>query len=211
MIFIDSFGEQGFRGPAYAFANDPDFAGVSNSVKFWENVIEKFFDKYSGIYGHSVGIIREACERGQIISPSGRIYRYKTYTKRNGDQEWPRAQMLNHIVQGFSADLMILIRRIIYLAWPDTDQALLNNTVHDDVEADVANDIELIYKIGCLSEDAFKQVPSEAKKWFGVDLNVPMEGEVKFGMNLSESQMSKFHRETFKEDYKKRYGQDHSD
>ena len=39
-IFADSFGDQGYRGPAYAYANDPDFMSVSKSVKYWEAVTD---------------------------------------------------------------------------------------------------------------------------------------------------------------------------
>lgn len=38
-----------FRGSGWSFANDPDFMHVSNDPKYWDNVNEKFFGKYSGI------------------------------------------------------------------------------------------------------------------------------------------------------------------
>ena len=196
MIFADAFGEQGFKGPAYAYINDTNFSPTSKAISFWEGAIERFFGKYSGVYQHSVSIIREACERGEIISPSGRRYPYRTYTKWDGTPEWPRTQMLNHIVQGFSADLMLLARRYIYQNW-NLDWGVLINTVHDDVEGDVHNDPGTIYSASCLMENAFLEVPKMAKKWFDVDLNVEMRGEVKYGMTLHEASMSNFNRETF--------------
>lgn len=202
MIFADAFGEQGPKGPAYAYVNDPNFSPTSTSIKFWTAVIERFFEKYPQIYQHSVSLIKEGCERGFIQSPSGRVYRYSPYTKRNGEIDWPRTQMLNHIVQGFSADVMVLARRIIYKNW-DKSLGLLINTVHDDIEADVPNNPGTIFGVACLMEDSAEYIPEEAKKWFDINLNVPMEFECKFGMNLHESSMRKFNRNTFSEDFKK--------
>ena len=34
-----------YRGPAFAYSMDPDFANVSKSPKFWQGIIDKFFDK----------------------------------------------------------------------------------------------------------------------------------------------------------------------
>src|SRR5258706_360994 len=76
MIFSDAFGEQGFRGPAYSYAHKADFQEASTSIKFWEDVIEKFFGKYQGIYNHSIDLIRQATSTGCIIDPSGRFYKF---------------------------------------------------------------------------------------------------------------------------------------
>lgn len=204
MIFADAFGKQGLAGPAYAFTNDVKFNHVSTSAKYWEKVVERFFDKYKGVYNHSINLIREATTTGRVVSPSGREYVYSPVKKYNGDIDWPRTQILNHIVQGFSADLMILVRAIIRREWPyygPPENSLLINTVHDDVEADVANDEEIVYHTCIGMSQAFPKVKAEAAKWYGIDLNVPFAGESKFGMNLSESQMSKFNEQTFKEDF----------
>lgn len=204
MIFADAFGPNGFEGPAFAYANDPNFMGTSSSVSYWEKVVERFFDKYRGMYQHSLELIKEGCECGRIISPSGREYRYKTYLKWDGTPEWPRTNMLNHIVQGFSADLMVLARKAIWEGWKWEewkDRALLNNTVHDDVEADCENNGELIYRVCCLMEHSFADMTTLAKKWYGCEMNVPMAGEVKVGKSLFEDEMIKFNKNTFKEDY----------
>jgi hypothetical protein len=208
MIFADAFGEQGFAGPAYAFSKDNNFSHVSASVKYWTGVVERFFEKYEGVYKHSLMLVETGCYTGKLTSPSGREYEYKQFLKWNGEPEWPRTQMLNHPIQGFSADLMILIRRIIWKQWPyygDREKALLINTVHDDVEADVVNDPQYV-EAACIGmERSFSYLPGMAKKWYGADLNVPFTGEVKFGMNLNETALSKYNQATFLEDFKK-YG-----
>lgn len=200
MIFADAFGDKGFEGPAYAYANDPNFSPTSTSISFWAGVIERFFKKYDGIFKHSVSIIREGVETGYIHSPSGRAYPYRPYVGRNGTPDWPRTNMLNHIVQGLSADFMILARKYIYKHW-DTAYGLLINTVHDDIEADCYNNVGTLYDVSCLMENAFLAISSLAKTWFNIDLNVPMKGEVKLGYTLEESSMFKFNKQSFEEDY----------
>ena len=205
MIFADAFGEQGFRGPAYAYANDPDFMPVSQSPKYWEKVVERFFEKYKEIHAHSINLIRQATSTGKIVSPSGRFYRYVVRSNRHGVRDWSRSEILNHVVQGLSADLMQVARlELRYHLSQEVyryKQALLINTVHDDIELDVANDPELVYNICTLSEDVFKSIPAKFEKLYGVPVNVPMAGECKFGMNMSEKSMVKFKRKSFYEDW----------
>jgi len=206
-IFADSFGEKGFRGPAFSYANDSHFRGVSTSAKFWESVLEKFYNKYKGVYSNSKSLIREAIENGRITSPSGRFYLYHPVTKYNGETDWPRTQILNHIVQGLSADFVMIARRLIYKRLKQMEdfgkRILLINTVHDDVEQDVDNDPELVYNICLLNQKAFADIPAYFEKYYGTTVNVPMAAETKFGLSLYEPEMVKFNQETFYKDYEK--------
>ena len=206
IIFADSFGEKGFRGPAFAYANDSDFMGTSTSAKFWEKVIEQFYDKYKGVYNNSVNLIREAIETGRVESPSGRFYNYQIETK-SGRNDWPRTKILNHIVQGLSADFVMIARRLIYQRLKQMKgfgkTILLINTVHDDCELDVDNDPELVYNICTLNQKAFADIPKYFEKYYGTKVNVPMAAEIKFGFSLYEPEMSKFNLNTFDEDWKK--------
>ena len=207
MIFANAFGEQGFSGPAFAFSKDPNFAVASTSPKYWEAAVERFFDKYQGVYKHSLTLVKTGCETGRLVSPSGREYVFKQYrNKRTGILEWPLTQMLNYPIQGFSADLMILVRRIIAREWPyfgTPEEALLINTVHDDVEGDVLNTPEHVQSACVGMQNAFLQLAPEAARWYGVDLNLPFTGEAKFGLNLYEDSMSKYKEATFLEDFYK--------
>ena len=38
-----------FKGSAYAYAVDNDFKHIGG-IKYWQNVIDKFYEKYDGIY-----------------------------------------------------------------------------------------------------------------------------------------------------------------
>ena len=45
-----------YRGSAYAYSHDPAFSHVSSSERFWDDVIGKFFNKYS-----SIRLVHESC------------------------------------------------------------------------------------------------------------------------------------------------------
>lgn len=192
MIFSDAFGEQGIKGPAYSYAHKADFQEASTSVKFWENVIEKFFRKYDGIYNHSVQLIRQASSTGLITDPSGRYYRFSPIRTWDNQVDWPRTKILNYPIQGFSAVLVLIARLLLRQRLPNlgySSKALLINTVHDDVEMDVENDFELIVTVGQLLEKCFQDINQEFEKKFGVHINVPMAGQCKVGWTLFEKDM----------------------
>jgi len=207
MIFSDAFGEQGFRGPAYSYAHKADFQEASTSIKFWENVIEKFFGKYQGIYQHSIDLIEQATSKGRITDPSGRFYVFSPLRTWDGQVDWPRTKILNYPIQGFSAVLVLLARLLLRERLRKNfsygSKALLINTVHDDCELDVDNNPEIVYNISRLLEECFRDINSEFKKKFGVEINVPMAGEVKFGWSLYEPEMVKFNAVTFEDDWRK--------
>lgn len=191
MIFANAFGPQGYRLPAYAYSSDPDFAVASTSAKYWEKVIDKFFNKYKGIYDHGVTLIQTAIRDGVIISPLGRFYKYQQLP--NG--EWPITDILNYLVQGFAADLMVLARQMLYRRIADLpfrEKVLIVNTVHDDIELDVDNDKKVIYTVCEILMKCFSDIPDMAHKMYGVTLDVPQECEIKLGNSLLEASMIKY-------------------
>jgi hypothetical protein len=207
MIFADAFGEKGFRGPAYSYANNANYQEASASPKFWEGVIEKFFNKYPDIYQHSINMIREAVTTGQITACTGRFYNFAPVQKYGG-MDWPRSDILNYPIQGLANDMMALVRIGLSKSLEEypTEEILLINTVHDDVEIDVANDPEVVYNICCAVENAFANIPTAFEATYGVKVNLPFSGEVKMGWSLYEKEMVKFNRKAFEEDWRKLYG-----
>lgn len=206
-IFADCFGKRGNAGAAYAYANDADFAVASTSVSFWEQVLDRFFEKYSGVYQNSISLIKSATTDGRILSPSGRVYQYSPVRKFNGDMDWPRTQILNHIVQGLGADFVMEARLIFWhrlkqKGYLKTGKVFVNNTVHDSIETDVANEPELCYNIAMELRKAFQDIPRAFQKHYGTEINVPMDGEVKLGWTMFDKDMKVFNPETFEKDFK---------
>lgn len=107
--------------------------------------------------------------------------------------EWPRTQILNYPVQGFSADLMKLMRIAAYSRitskYPK-EKVKFIATVHDDVELDIDNDEEMLYNICIDLENVFTDIPKLYEKYFKQKFNVPMAGEVSYGPSLAN--MTKF-------------------
>lgn len=209
-IFCDAFGPQGLDAAAGGFAAKADFQHVFTGTRKqataeWKKVLEAFFDKYKEIYAHGPELIREATNTGRIVVPSGRFFPFAPEPTWGGGLDWPRTKILNYPVQGFSADLVQVARLEIVDKWPNVQRlgdALLINTVHDDTEADVDNDPILVYNACIVLEDAFRNIPANFKRRYGSEINVPMSGEVKYGINLSEPCMFKFNRESFFDDYR---------
>lgn len=186
-IFADSYSEQGFRKPAWSYANDPDFQSTSSSIKYWEKVTERFYDKYKGMYQHGIRLIDEVARTGRLVTCTGRSFIFPPVQKKNGDFVLPHTQILNYPVQGLAAELMALARVVLrkrirrdFLG----KEVLLINTVHDDIELDLPNDSDLCYNICILCEEVMSDLPRLFEEYFGVVLDVPLAGEVSFDVNL---------------------------
>ncbi len=206
-IFSDAFGPEGIKGAAGGFSAKADFQHVfqgskKEKVDAWQKVLAAFFTKYPEVFRHGPALIREACETGMVVVPSGRYFPFKPEPdRRSGGLDWPRTKILNYPVQGFSADLVQVARLNIWQWW-DTSKGLLINTVHDDVESDVDNDPDNVYNICIGLENSFRNIPQTFKRLYGTEINIPLSGEVKYGVNLNEKSMRKFKKETFFQDYK---------
>jgi DNA polymerase I-like protein with 3'-5' exonuclease and polymerase domains len=174
----------GFRllygGSAYSYANDPDFTFVSTSEKFWQKVIDAYYEKYDGIKRWHVRLLREAVETGKVISPTGREYVFQEY---NGS--YKDTQIKNYVVQGTGADLMALARvsfhnRLKKLNYKD---CLLVNTVHDSIVLDYNEKVCDTNTLAQLFHDVFRDLPKNFEKLFLTPFNVPMTCEVLVGTN----------------------------
>jgi DNA polymerase I-like protein with 3'-5' exonuclease and polymerase domains len=95
-----------YGGSAYSYANDPDFTSVSRDVKFWQRVIDEYYNKYQGIKKWHDSLLNTVKKQGYIEIPSGRFYEFKPEFK-HGDWKWPLTTIKNYPVQGFGADLVM--------------------------------------------------------------------------------------------------------
>lgn len=86
-----------YGGSAFSYAHDPDFTGVSSSTKFWERVIEQYYDKYKGLKQWHVDIVNAVKQDGYLYIPSGRYYPFAaTFT--GTEWKWPITQIKNYPV-----------------------------------------------------------------------------------------------------------------
>jgi DNA polymerase I len=175
-----------YGGSAYSYANDSDFQGVSKSQKFWQNVIDEYYAKYTGIKAWHEQLIHTAQRDGQLEIPSGRIFPITPLVNKwNGGLDWPITVIKNYPVQGFGADLVMLARlearKRIRASGLD---CLLVSTIHDSIVADChAVDVPIVGKI---LSDSIEAVPALCKQVFGYKFSLPLTSEVQYGPNKKE-------------------------
>lgn len=173
-----------FKGSAYAYSVDNDFKHLGGQ-KFWQSVIDRFYEKYTGIYDYHTQLMQEATRTGQVVSNSGRIYKFEPRMKR-GELVYPENDIVNYPVQGFSADLMSLARISAWRRLKDyreKRQVLFVNTVHDSIKLDINLPLSEAIEVGKIVKQSFKDIPKNYKLIYGKDLLVPMDCDFKVGIN----------------------------
>ena len=172
-----------YGGSAYSYANDPDFRSVSTKTDFWQDVIDKYYTKYSGIDKWHKKLLHEAQHTGRITIPSGRYFPITPDITK--EQSWPLTIIKNYPVQGFGADLVKLARlRAHQLLIQSRLEAPLVGTIHDSLVVDTPP--ENVYNIGKLLKQAIEEVPKLCKQIWGYDFSLPLKCEIAYGPNKYE-------------------------
>lgn len=171
-----------YRGSAYAYSKDPDFASVSKSQDYWQSVIDSYYSKYQGIHEQHLRYIHEATTTGKIISPTGRVYLFVPKQTYNG-LKYNESDITNWPNQGLGADVVTMIRVVAKKRLDKLKlKSKLVSTVHDSIVLD-APDTE-IKIVANLFDNLFRDLPKLLSQYFYLDWNVPMRGEVKIGLNM---------------------------
>lgn len=173
-----------YGGSAYSYAHDPDFRGVSTKQEFWQEVIDKYYNKYSGIAKWHQQLLLEAQTNGCITIPSGRYFPIvPDITKR---ESWPLTVIKNYPVQGAGADLVMLarLRTSQLLHQGGIREAKLCGTIHDSIVIDTTE--ENVYNIGKILKQAVEEVPSYCKKLWDYDFSLPLKCELGYGPNKTD-------------------------
>lgn len=169
-----------YGGTAYSFAQDPDFMGVSTSVKFWEDILEQYFNKYKGLRAWHNQLILTAKTQGFLEIPSGRKYPIVPDMRKR--EPWPITIIKNYPVQGFGADLVMLARLEARKRIRASGlECLLISTIHDSIVADCPE--KNVEAVGRILYDSVLAVPSLCKKVFDYDFKLPLTSEVQYGPN----------------------------
>jgi len=177
-----------YGGSAYSYANDPNFAEVSKSEKFWQGVIDEFYNKYKGLHKWHTKLMQEATTTKKVILPTGRIYQFEPELRR-GEKVFPRTTILNYPVQGLGADLMTIARVSLYnrMRKLNYEKARLVNTVHDSIIIDC--DRSHTDSLAKTMLNVFEDVPKNFQKMFGTEFNLPMKAEVQVGKNWKDMEV----------------------
>lgn len=160
---------------------DPDFAKVSKNVKFWQKIIDNFFEKYYGLNQCHMNLIREATTTGKTISPFGRHHEHKQRQTYKGP-EWYIPDITNHINQGCGADVMVVARVLAYKRWYDLGlEGKFISTVHDSIVMDVPE--KNIKPASKILFDTFRDLPKAISQAYKCDWNLPLLCEIGYGLN----------------------------
>lgn len=168
-----------YGGSAYSYANDPDFTMVSASEKYWQKIIDAFYDKYKDFAAWHVKIVQEVTTTGQLVMPTGRIYTFE----RNSRGDWPITTIKNYPVQGCGADIMSIARVSFNRRFKEAKiEGLQINTVHDSIVCDV-KDYE-VERTAKLFHEVFTDLPANFERVFKVPFDLPLRCEVCAGPNM---------------------------
>lgn len=169
-----------YGGSEFSFAKDPDFMEVSSSIKFWREVIDKYYAKYTGIAEWHNFLLRQSMEFGYIEIPSGRHYPITPdYSRRN---PWPLTIIKNYPVQGFGADLVMLARLEFDRLFTESGlEGEFVCTVHDSLVADVPE--KNVLEVAQMLNQAIASVPALCKKVWDYDFKLPLTCEIQVGPN----------------------------
>lgn len=178
-----------YGGSKWAYALDPDFNWISKKADYWQEVIDKFYDKYRGIQKTHDEWIRTVVRDGRLVMPTGRIFIFEPFKDSRGELKWPRTQILNYPVQGTGHDIVTIARVSLYKrikASALKDSIKFVSTVHDSIVLD-CNFTKESVDMGLLARivgNVFIDLPRNFNALFNMDLNLPIQAEIKVGNNL---------------------------
>ena len=180
-----------YGGTGYSFATDPEFSNYGGEG-WWDEKIATFLTKYQGLRAwHERLYQRVVLDNGRLDLPTGRSYTFSPVLRRGagsrGEVNYPRTKILNYPVQGLAADLMAIARVSLYkrIKALNFNGILFVNTVHDSVVLDIKNEIwyTISSELVNVVEEVFRDIPSNFKRLFDLDFNLPIRAEISAGQD----------------------------
>ena len=173
------------HGNGYAFTVDPEFMHVSTSVKYWDEVGEKFYNKYVGLEEMYQRNMQTVASGKPLEGPLGRFWPLEMVTDYKGELKIPETKVVNYPVQGTAADVMMIARISFYnrlkkKSWGHLVKLI--TTVHDSIYVDCPK--ELALEIVAMFYAVFEDLPKNIYKLFGYEWIVPLSCECSMGINM---------------------------
>ena len=174
-----------FRGSGWAFANDPEFSHVSSSSKYWDRINEKFYAKYNGLDAWHQQLAQRVMAGSPIVGPFGRAWTINILRDQRGEIKVPWTTLSNYPVQGTGADIIKMVRVMMYKRIKKAGiPCLFITTVHDSIVIDA--DKKYLEAIVKLFHECFGDLIKAIQTTFGYTWTVPLECEIKYGNNLKD-------------------------
>lgn len=178
------------RGKGYAFTVDPNFMHVSTSVKYWDEIGRKFYEKYNGLDSWHISMGSRVAKKQPLVSPLGLEWTIPLGTKYD-EYAIPWTILTNYPVQGTAAVVMAIARVSFFNRIKKRGLlgvCKLVSTVHDSITVDVPE--QYAEEVKDMFASVFADLVGNIKRLYGYAWTVPLECEAKYGMNMKD--MKKF-------------------
>lgn len=197
MNAVNFFGDSRFRqdakifsfrmiygGTAYAFYMDrkmPDF-----SQRKWNQIVENFYTKYSRLKEWQDENVKLVNKQGYLQMFTGRRYVFERKLQKDGSYQYERPAICNYPVQGTATgDLipLVMVQIARKLRQMELHNVKIINQVHDSIVLDMPEkDVDTVAGI-CYHY--FRSIPQSVLAYWNYPWRVPMDGDIKIGMNWS--------------------------
>jgi len=151
------------------------------SKKQWQQVVEKFWEKYRGLAKWQADNMNKVVKsNGVLVNPTGRKFIFHLTEK----GEYKPSQVKNFPVQSLAtADVMPLAMVIIYKKYRKLKKqglkSLIIGQVHDSLLFDcLDSEYKLLAKM-CI--EVFEELPKYIEELWGIKVNVPLTGDAEYG------------------------------
>lgn len=174
-----------YGGSPYAFYMDPTMPNYT--LDRWTEIHAAFYKKYSTLKKKHDAWIMEQRRTGKIVSPTGRILKFKKVKKSDGSIGYKETQAVNYPVQSLAtADIAPLAVCVSCNRIRDANlSSEFIGTVHDSNLFDCLDESSAILTAKIVI-NTFRELPDLIEKYFGFKFNVPLTGEAKIGDNWGE-------------------------
>lgn len=174
-----------YGGSPYAFHMDYKMPRLG--LKRWEEIVEQFYAKYSGLKRWQDNNYKLVCKQGFLVNPTGRILTFHKHKEKGGILNYSKPEVANYCVQSLAtADIVPLAMIVAYrrLQKEELYDVKIINQVHDSIILDAPKkDVD---KACSIVIQVFRDIPKLVEAYFGFNYNVPMDGDAKYGNNWNE-------------------------
>lgn len=170
--------------------------GGTSGTESQQRYYKEFLVRHSGIKRWQEELCNQAVADGYIDIPSGRRYLFPHATRNYRGGVQGATKIKNYPVQGFAtADIVpIAVIELYYALRNSGIKAVIINTVHDSIVIDChKNDVDKCLEI-CYS--VLSQMKEHIKRRLDYDFIIPLDFEIKYGINWLELKEYKYDKRT---------------
>ena len=175
-----------YCGSPYSFFMDSKMP--QKSLKEWEDISERFYNKYSGLGRWQNENYKTVCKYGELSEFTGRRWIFHKEADSHGVLKYNKSAVGNYPVQGVATgDLVPFAMMVIRKKIKDENlDCLMICQVHDSIVFDVhKSSVDRLAEIVWLT---FNDLPRLVNQYFKYSWRVKLTGEIEVGRNYKDLQ-----------------------